>query len=229
VLTLISFLLYSSSAILSAQGSGEDDEDGPRVPIHSPYRMSVRGEGLIPHPISNGAFRRSFNGVYDATLSVNFEIYKGFNVGLMGKNSGFQTPPNKIARLNTKEQYNAGGIRFSYDYFITKMAVFSSAFNFGQCYIHAYDIIPVTSAANVNPYSQGSYFEPELAVSFLTETDFSIGFNLSYELINTTFNPYALALEQHNITYSQGDLTGSTSNLSFGFHFVYYFWKKKKK
>jgi hypothetical protein len=212
-----------------AQGGGDTDDDGPRVPIHSPYRISIRGNGLIPHPISNGAFRRSFNGIYDATLSVNLELYKGFNIGLMGKNSGFQTPPNKIASLNTKEQYNVGGLRLGYDYFINKTVVFASGINFGQCYIHAYDIIPVTSAANVQPNSQGTYMEPEIAISFFTETDFAIGFNLSYEIINTSFNPYALALEQHNITFSQGDLTGTTQNLSFGFHFVYTFWKKKKR
>jgi hypothetical protein len=227
LISMISFLIPLGAL---AQGGGEGDgDDSPILAIHSPYRISIRGNGLIPHPMSNQAFKRSFNGIYDATLSVNLELYKGFNIGLMGKNSGFQTPPDKIASLNTKEQYNVGGIRMGYDYFINKSVVFSSAVNVGQCYIHAYDIIPVTSAANVQPNSQGRYVEPEIAISFYTENDFAIGFNLSYEIINTAFNPYALALEQHNITFSPGDLSGTTQNLSFGFHFVYSFWKKKKK
>ncbi len=224
LISLLSILTCSSAL---AQGSGDEDES--TIAIHSPYRMSIVANGLIPHPISNSAFRRSFDGIYDATLSVNFEVYKGFNVGLMGKNSGFQTPADKIASLNTKEQYNVGGVRLSYDYFINKIAVFTPGINFGQCYIHAYEIMPITSSANVNPNAQGTYIEPELTMSFYTEEDFAIGFNLSYEIVNTVFNPYALALEQHGIVFTQSDLSGVTQNISIGFHFVYSFWKKKRK
>jgi hypothetical protein len=209
-----------------SQDAGNDED--VRQTIHSPYRLSIRGNGLIPLPISNSAFRRSFNGIYDATFSVNLELYKGLNIGVMYKNSGFETPPDKIPQLNTKQQYNVGGGRLGYDYFITKISVFSAAINAGECYITSSDIIPLKSTS-VQPNSQGFYMEPEVSISFYTEDNFAIGFNLSYEIIAVQFDPYKLALDQHGIAYTSSDLKGNTQNLSMGFHFVYAFWAKKKK
>jgi hypothetical protein len=220
------FLAFFASASF-AQDAGNDED--VRQVIYSPYRISIRGNGLIPHPVANGAFRRSFNGIYDATFSVNLELVKGLNVGLMYKNSGFQTPADKIAQLNTKQQYNVAGARLGYDYFMSKVSVFSAAINVGQCYITSSDIIPLKTTHVIVPNSQGLYMEPELSLSFYTDDNFAIGFNLSYEIIAVEFNPYDLGLDQHSITYSDSDLKGFTQNISIGFHFVYAFLKKKKK
>jgi hypothetical protein len=224
-ITYLFFSLLATSAI--AQDGGNDQD--VRHAIYSPFRMTIRGNGLVPHPVSNGAFRRSFNGIYDATFSVNVDVYKGINLGVMYQNSGFETPPNKIPQLNTKQQYNIGGVRLGYDYFILKSAVFSAAVNAGECYIKSYDIIPLKSTYPIRQNDKGVYVEPEVSISFYTDDNFGIGFNLSYEFIGNEFNPYALALDQHSISYSESDLHGYTQNLSFGFHFVYSFWKKKKR
>ncbi len=224
--TIFFFCLLSSSCF--AQDSGNDED--VKHAIHSPYRLSIRGNAMIPHPTSNPAFRNSFNGVYDATLSVNLELYKGLTLGVMYKNSGFQTPANKIPNLNTKQQYNIGGIRVGYDYFITKTVAFSPGICMGQCYIKSYDMILLYASDKIQQYDQGFYFEPELALSFYTEDNFAIGFDLSYEVINTQFDPYKLALEQHSINgYKPSDLVGATQNFNIGFHFVYAFWSKGKK
>jgi hypothetical protein len=221
-------LLCVSAGSLFAQDAG--NEEDVRKEIHSPYRISIRGNAMVPHPTSNPAFRHSFNGVYDATLSVNLELYKGLTIGGMYKNSGFQTPPNKIPQLNTKQQYNVGGVRLGYDYFISKVFVFSPGICMGQCYIKSYDMILLYPSDKIQQNDQGFYMEPELALSFYTEDDFAIGFNLSYEIVNTQFDPYKLALEQHIVTgYKPSDLIGTTQNFNIGFHFVYSFWKKGRK
>jgi hypothetical protein len=185
---------------------------------------------MVPHPTSNPAFKNSFNGIYDATVSMNMELYKGLTLGWMYKNSGFQTPANKIPHLDTKQQYNIGGARIGYDYFINKIAVFSPGLCMGQCYITSYDMIVLYRSDKIQAHDQGFYMEPELALSFYTEDNFAIGFDISYEIINTQFNPYNLALEQHVINaYKPSDLNGNTQNFNIGFHFVYSFWKKGKK
>jgi hypothetical protein len=217
-----SFLSFSC---LSQNGG----EEGNVKAIHSPFLFSIRGNALIPHPVANEAFRKSFNGVYDATISFNLELYKGINLGLVYKNSIFQTPANKIPQLNTKIQYNAGGIRIGYDYFINKIAQLSVALNGGECYMKAYDLVVNKYSSKIQTMDQGHYIEPEVAVSFYTEENFAIGFNLSYELIATQFDPYKLALEQHIVgAYTPGDLVGYTQNFSLGFHFVYAFGRKGK-
>ncbi len=220
------FLALITSATF-AQDAGNDED--VRKAIYSPYRLTLRGNGLIPHPMFNPAFKRSFDGIYDATFSLDLELKKGFNIGLMYKNSGFQTPADKIAQLNTKQQYNVGGIRLGYDYFMSSVSVFSMAVNAGQCYITSYDIIPLKETHPIVNHNQGVYVEPELSVSFYTDEQFALGFNLSYEIIGVQFDPYSLGLDQHGISYSDSDLHGYTQNLSIGFHFVYSFLKKKKR
>jgi len=225
---LVTGVIFSLLAIPAFSQDSGNDED-VRHAIYSPYRLSIRGNGQVPLPVSNAAFRRSFNGIYDATFSFNVELYKGLNIGLMYQNSGFETPPDKIPQLNTKQQYNIGGGRIGYDYFFRKRAVFSAAVNAGECYIKSYDIIPLKSTYPIRQHEQGTYVEPEISISFYTEDNFGIGFNLSYEFIGTMFDPYALGLDQHLISYSPSDLQGYTQNISFGFHFIYAFLKKKKR
>jgi hypothetical protein len=225
---LFSFFSFAAIAQDEEEGPGPEVDNHLDHVMHSPYRLSVRVNTLIPHPVSNGAFRRSFNGVYDLTGSVNLEVFQGFNVGVMYKNALFITPANKIPGLNTKEQYNAAGLRLGYDYYVTRIAVFSGCLNVGQCYMKSEDVIVLQPSPYIQQYDQGFYIEPEVALSFYTEDNFAIGFNVSYEIITNQFNPYALALEQHN-SYSASDLNGYTQNFSIGFHFVYTFWKKGKK
>jgi hypothetical protein len=224
---LFLFLSAALSLPASAQDAG-NDEDAAHA-IHSPFHLSIRANALIPHPMYNPAFKRSFDGIYDATVSVNAQIYKGFNLGLMYKNSEFQIPANKIAKLYTKEQYNIAGIRLGYDYFLSKITVISAGLSAGQCQIFAYDVLPTQPGFNAHPTDHGFYLEPEFCMSFYTEDNFAIGFNLSYEVITAQFDPYKLALDQHGISYSPSDLKGFTQNVSIGFHFVYSFWKIGKK
>ncbi len=219
----IAFLSCVFPLACLAQDAGNDED--VRHQIFSPYRLDIRGNGLVPLPIADEAFKKTFQGIYDATFSLNLDFYKGWNIGLMYKNSGFQTT---ILNLNTKLQYNVGGGRIGYDYFISKVFVFSPAINVGKCYITSSDIVPLASTM-VQGNSQGLYMEPELSISFFTEDNFAIGFNLSYEVIAIQFNPYYLALDQHGIGFSNRDLEGLTQNLSIGFHFVYSFLPKKKK
>ena len=226
-LNILILCVFLFSLPCYAQDAGNDADIAHA--IHSPFYMTVRGGALIPHPLFNSAFRRSFDGVYAAGISVNAQIYKGFTLGLMYKNSEFQVPANKIARLYTKEQYNTGGIRLGYDYFLSKVTVFSSSISAGHCEMFAYDVSPTTAGFDAHPTDRGFYFEPELAMSFYTEDNFAIGFNVAYEIITNQFDPYKLALDQHGISYSTGDLRGFTQNVSVGFHFVCAFWKRGRK
>jgi hypothetical protein len=220
------FFVFLSVACI-AQDAG-NDEDVKQL-YHSSFRLHIRVDADIPHPIANAAFRRSFTGTYDGTFSFYAEVFHGLNAGLFYKNAEFEIPPNKIAKLYTKQQYNAAGIRLGYDYYLSKIAVFSAAINAGQCQMFAYDVIPLQTPVNPRPTDQGFILEPVLGMSFYTEDDFAIGFNVSYEIITTQFDPYKLALDQHGISYGSGDLNGFTQNFNIGFHFVYAFLRKKGK
>ncbi|HEV7231602.1 MAG TPA: hypothetical protein VGO45_09760 [Bacteroidia bacterium] len=220
------FSVFTSSACL-AQDAGNDED--VKQSFHSNFRLHIRVDADIPHPMANAAFRRSFTGTYDGTLSVYSEVSHGFNLGVFYKNAEFEVPANKIAQLYTKQQYNAAGIRLGYDYYISKVTVFSVAINAGQCQMFAYDVIPLQVKVDPHPTDQGFLLEPVLGMSFYTEDDFAIGFNASYEVITNQFDPYKLALDQHGISYSNNDLKGFTQNFNIGFHFVYSFLTKKRK
>jgi hypothetical protein len=79
------FLLILISHVITAQ------RDKRSVPY------SIRGVIGIPSPISSGQFKKAFNGVYEANLSVNARTFSTFFVGLGYQNTHFQNDKNVFA------------------------------------------------------------------------------------------------------------------------------------
>lgn len=186
-------------------------------------RITIRGGCTVPHPLSNGAFKKSLTGIYYANFSAGFRPFSHFYIGGVYHNGLFKTAANKIAEVNTALQVNSIGARVGYDHFISDVIFFSPALNVGRTYGRYTGVIcKPPQEVGVIAYN-ANYIEPELNLYFIVDPNFAIGINLSNTLINHTFDPYAVCFNQYE-SYSDTELRGNSVSINFGFGFYYGFW-----
>lgn len=212
---------------LPAQTSG-----GGATHHDTPFRFYTRAMGMVPHPVSNKAFRRSFTGIYDIHAGFSAEMLKGFTLGVDYNNQLWKTPDNKIPGLNSYAQFNEAGLRVGYQIMGGPTTMYYAGFTGGRAFIKYSGL----SYQNQNPNSStvlpdpktnynSTYLEPELGVLFFTEGNFAIGLTVSWVFYDYVFDPYALYLNQHK-AYQDSDLKGQMQQFNFGFSVTYGFKKK---
>lgn len=193
------------------------------------YLLSPRISVTVPHPMGNKSFKKSFVGIYEISGGLNLMLYKGLFIGATGKNGLLKITENKIADYNASMSINNLAIKVGSDFYVGEKnnAIFSMALSYGQNWTK-YSGIKFKNANDppkLNSFTT-PYWEPEMNIFFLIESNFGIGATLSYTVFDTHFNPYDLKLNE----YSQFGTNNavSTQFLSFGFGFYYSLIKKKK-
>ncbi len=190
------------------------------------HKLNARATCSVPSPIVNRAFTKTFVGVFDINGSVCYNYYGGFFAGGMGKASLLKIPPNKIPNLKTTmEMYSAGG-KIGYDWYVGNKAFLTMAINGGVTWTNFAAVSCYTPADHAFSY-KANFIEPELIMNFYIESNFAIGINVSYYMMDKAFDPYFLCLNDHK-PYRDYELGGPTTYLDFGFGFFYGFSKRKK-
>lgn len=193
------------------------------------YLLSPRISVTVPHPMGNKSFKKSFVGIYEVSGGLNLMFYKGLFVGISGKNGLLKITENKIADYNASMSINNAACKFGSDFYVGEKnnAIFSMALSYG------YNWTKYSGIKSKNPNDPPKlnsfttpYWEPEMNIFFLIESNFAIGATLSYTVFDAHFDPYDLKLNE----YTQFDTNNaaSTQFLSFGFGFYYSVVKKKK-
>jgi hypothetical protein len=199
--------------------------EGQENPAMS-HRMHLKLSGNVPHPVTNKAFRRSFTGIYDISLSYRIRLFSNFSAGFQGKHVEWRTPDNKIPGLDTYGHFNSGGLLLSYDYPITENGIMYGAITAGVAQMNytglSYDSMP----DNFQTKYRFNYGEVELGAYFYTEGSFAIGMQTSMVFTNYGFDPYRLSLDEHK-AYTATDLNGNVVQFNLGFSVVYSFLKKR--
>lgn len=190
------------------------------------HRFQLKANGNVPHSIANKAFRRTFIGVYDMSLALRYRLFSGFSAGIMGMNSLWRIPDNKIPGLNTVGQMNGGGLSISYDYPTGEVGVLYATLNAGVAEMHFYGLSYDSIPPNFQKRFHFNYGELELGAYFFTEGNFAIGMQTSFVFTSFGFDPYPLALNQHK-AYLDSDLKGNLVTFNLGFSVVYCFLEKK--
>lgn len=190
------------------------------------HRLQLKFNGNVPHPVSNKAFRRTFIGIYDMSLSFRLKLFSGFSAGIEGMHSKWKIPDNKIPGLHTVSQFNGGGLSLCYDYPTGEVGVLYATINAGvaqnRYYGLSYDSVP----DNFQTEYFINYGEVEVGAYFYTEGSFAIGMQTSMMFTNFAFDPYKLSLNEHK-TYIESDLEGKVTTFNLGFSVVYSFVEKK--
>lgn len=190
------------------------------------HRLQLKFNGNVPHPVSNKAFRRTFIGIYDMSLSMRVKLFSGFSAGIEAMHSKWKIPDNKIPGLHTVSQFNGAGVSISYEYPTGEVGVLYATVNAGvaqnRYYGLSYDSVP----DNFQTEYFINYGEIEFGAFFYTEGNFAIGMQTSMMFTNFAFDPYKLSLNEHK-AYIASDLEGKVKTFNLGFSVVYCFAEKK--
>lgn len=228
-LFLVSGLLCLAQEETDAPVQSVQEEEYPVVPKQY-YVFSPRVSVTVPHPMGNSAFRKSFVGIYEASVGLNINIFKGFFIGVTYKNGLLKITENKIADFNASMNINNAGVKLGTDIFIgdRNRIILSAAVTAGQNYTNYSGLVckKPGDSPKLTAYST-SYLEPEVNMFFLVEPNFGIGATLGYSIFNKEFDPYELCL--NDWTNFDKENPGRTRYLSFGFGFYYSFLKKNKR
>lgn len=217
---LITFCLLINAGFLFAQNLGKK----------IPFRMSARLNTTVPHAIANKAFRKSFTGIYDVSANVNFQVFRGFQVGIQYHHNLWKTPDNKIPGLNVYSQTHMGGLRVGYDFVRSQTSTAYVGLTFEQGIVKynglVFNGVPEGASASTTNYYRD--IQADAGIFFYTEGNFAIGLNVSTTFTNYKFNPYTIYLNTQNPSpYTPSELEGSWAYFTFGFNVVYSFWKGK--
>ena len=218
--------------------AAQEEETAPVVtkPMDDPapakkqyYFLSPRMSVTVPHPTGNSSFKKSFVGIYEVSAGMNAFLYRGFFVGISGKTGLLKITENKIADYNASMIFNQAGGKIGGDFYVGEMnkVVFSTALSFGKNWSRYSGLKHKDPALPPKVTSfNTTYFEPEMNIFFLIESNFGIGATVSYTIFNTHFDPYELSLNEYSKFDS--DNTGKTQFYSFGLGFYYSLIRKKK-
>jgi hypothetical protein len=199
--------------------------------------VTVRGNIGIPKPISSRMFKTSFNGVFEANLSVCYRLFDNFHAGLGYQNSYFQNnekvfvyytvpAPQKTGgatlSYNTRLMGHSGFVRLGYDKFFSKKGYMSYALNTGFMKGGYLNVIPDTSDRNkpLQPaYFVAPFIQPEAAANFIVDPTLSFSIMLSYTTVLRTFDPRSPRFNHiGQVNTASNGYMMSWFNIGFGFN-----------
>lgn len=138
------FLLIVSGSIIAQDAEGDDyDKAIESRRVHTDFKeslFSVRFSTTLPTPVSNGALRNKFRGIYEMNLSLNLRLATSFFAGFGFKNSllGIDAIPNpdtltnaRSFDLNTKMHMYTGYLKLGYNKFHNENVFSTFSLNLG--------------------------------------------------------------------------------------------------
>jgi hypothetical protein len=211
--SLITFLL----AVYSVVSFSQTDEKN---------HGSLRFDFMVPQPLANGAFKKSFTGIMDIGTGVYWDL-KSFVLGINGRYKQFQVPANKINNTITTMQsvYNTG-ISLGYDHFKSEKTLFTPGLNVGYNWMQFSRITCQSEEPKAHDFT-GINLEPFFKIDWMIDDGFGIGVMASYNILTWEFNPDDVCLNEFK-TFYEKDYQGLTQSFSFGFC-AYWDWSKRPK
>lgn len=202
-------------------------DEPPAVP-KSYYVFSPRVSVTVPHPMANASFKKSFVGIYEISGGLNAYLVKGLFFGVTYKNALLKITENKIADYNASMYINNAAGKLGADVYVgdKNRVIYSASIAVGQNWTRYSGLVAKDPNRVIPNTYTCTYYEPEMNLFFLIESNFGIGATVSYSIFNKNFDPYELAL--NDWTQFSRNTSGNTQYLSFGFGFYYSLWRKKK-
>jgi hypothetical protein len=201
--------------------------------------FSVRGLIGIPKTVSSARFHTSFNGVYEANLTVNARTFSNFFIGAGYQNSHFQNnkevfavkrfydkngnATGAVVSYNTRLDCQSGFLCLGYDKPFEKGFV-SYIVNFGVTFARYQNVNRDTSVAN-RPYPpttfNAPYIQPQIAVNFLTDGKLSFSLLLSYTTMLYRFDARAPRfMHFEEVSSKKNKYMMSWINIGLGFNIM---------
>jgi hypothetical protein len=179
--------------------------------------------------VGSQAFRISFLGVYDASLTFNLRLGKKFTVGIGYQNALFnQTSFFRYKGLDTRLQCNNGLVRIGIDKAVGPKSFTSLSLTsgFGINQYTAVKALKDSLNGKYPTYFTSTFLRPEISYNFLVEDNFAFGILLAYNMVLSSYDPNLNCFA----TYENFNKYRNKVNMgwiSFGFNFYYAPQRKK--
>jgi hypothetical protein len=200
-----------------------------KEPFKDPLpRFSIRASCSIPKIVGSQAFRISFLGVYDASLTFHLRLGKTATIALGYQNALFnQTAFFKYKGLDTRLQCNNGTVRFGIDKPVgpKSFVTLSLTSGFG---VNQYSAVKAEKDSLNGKYPTfftSTFLRPEISYNFLPDPNFAWGVLLAYNMVMTSYDPNLNCFA----TYDNFSKYRNKSNMGWiSFGICVYFSPKKK-
>jgi len=163
--------------------------------------ITVRATVGIPKTLSSKMFRTSFQGLYEANLSVNIRVINNVYLGAGYQNTHFQNNKNVFVYYRAKQgtlSYNTRQLghglflKLGYDKFFSETGYFSFSANGGYMLNNYLNVNADTSDYNA-PFAgekfNAVYFQPEVSANFIVDRHLSFSLMMSYTTMFRKFDP----------------------------------------
>ena len=175
----------------------------PKITKENPF-FTIRGVVGIPKTTGSMMYRQSFSGIYEANLSLAFNLGKNFIGGVGYQNALFKNHKSFVfiktgtgsVSYNTQLIQHGAFLRLGYDKFITEIAYINYSLNSGLLFCNYTGVVNDTSLVN-RPYGDvrfsAPYVQPEISFNFLAGEKQELSFSLlfSYTTMFYKFDPKA--------------------------------------
>lgn len=155
----------------------------------------------IPRTISSQMFRKSFAGLYEANISLNFKLLKNVYMGVGYQNTDLKNVDslkfkvyNASLPYNTHFIGNSPFVKLGFDKFYKKNVYVSYSLSYGYMLAKYINVNEDTTFKN-KPYGAQSfsshYLQPELSANFIIDEHLAFAVMLNYTTVFYKFDPKA--------------------------------------
>ncbi|MBI3503037.1 MAG: hypothetical protein HY063_14705 [Bacteroidetes bacterium] len=187
----------------------------------SKFKKTIRGEFQLPRATWNKAFTKTFSGVFNSGISLNFGT-KHFSVGPFYSLTQYQVFPRLFDDPHVIQTNHTGGLVFHLDKLTeTGNGMWSAFIMPGYSWIKYSRILckdnghppyqPQSSAKSIN--IGGSY-------TMMLDEWVGVGFIVGFNMVDHVFYPENVCLDQWQ-SYDTDDYKGDLKNIFFGFNFYF--------
>lgn len=190
-------------------------------------RLFVSADAHIPRLVANTIYKDAFNGIVDARLDLNYNIFKGIYLGAGGKVTQIQYREYRYGELSTDNLITNAHGRLGY--LLNKSnAIFNFSVSYGYSW-NNFSNVKTDTLMRPSPNTSGIHLEPSLGVYWYIDENknFLIGGNVSYNVFYSPFNPYSVALDVYSsYAFTKNDYKANTQYLNIGLGFIYLLGKR---
>lgn len=196
---------------------------------NAPFIIKVNAG--IPRTISSQMFRKSFTGVYEAGISLNFKLLKNFYMGVGFQRTDLRNVDSlKFKVFNAKLPYNThliGGspyVRLTYNKFYKKNIFVDYSISYGYMLVNYTNVNEDTTSKNKPFVSQNftsHFIQPEVSANFIIEEHLAFSVMLNYTTVFYKFDPKAPRFNQFDfINKKSNNYYMSWFSLAFGINIL---------
>lgn len=170
----------------------------------------------LPIVTSNDFFKEASRGISDVALSLNYKVYKGFNLGVGFKHSFFEISQFKITeKLDAQTHIYGPYAEASYIAYLSSNVFVDMSLQAGY-FVMSSSSNPIRANGADFNRTQSSYISPNLSFYLVGPERISYCFSLGYTLTQTSMTPQTYGLDSFK-DYDKPDYEGNLQHVNFGF------------